>query len=216
MDNARLEQLLPLILPHVNGCPDITAMMQARLACIEFCERTRCWRHMVTVDVAPGSETALACPVHCAIYEIEAATIEGGPCLIPTQHTLVHHHQSGPPQYITQTGPNGISVFPIDQAYTLRLSVFLKPRVDHHFGTDPDNPLFNAYDVVPSWMISQYGHMLVDGALARLLALPKEPWTDENRAAFYGARFDQACNTKFHQNIRGQQRARARVRYQDF
>ena len=59
---ARLQTLFPLILPKAPGCPGVTAAQQARLAAIEFCERSRCWREITTVTVDAAGEAALVAP----------------------------------------------------------------------------------------------------------------------------------------------------------
>ena len=105
-----------------------------------------------------------------------------------------------------------IGLGPVD----VKLSLFLKPTLKDEFGTDPTDPLFNRYDVVPDWMLTQHGHRLADGALGRILAIPGEPWTDLQRAAYHAGLFDEACTSNFRQQIKGQQRARRRSSFQGF
>ncbi|TRW94923.1 hypothetical protein FNJ84_17680 [Paracoccus sp. M683] len=217
MPLARLNTLLPLILPKATNCPPSVAAQQARMAAIEFCERTRCWRQVSTVTVTGPNEALTVAPPEAAIYEIESASFgEGDTPLYPTQHTDLLGMRTGRPAYITQVSPNQVTIFPFDQAVDLDISLFLKPRVEDEYGTDPLDPLFNRYDVVPDWMLTQHGHRLVDGALGRILAIPNQPWTDMARAGYHAGLFNDACNAKFHQQVRGQQRARARSRFQDF
>ena len=215
MTFGRLQTLFPLILPKAPGCPGVTAAQQARLAAIEFCERSRCWREITTVTVDAAGEAALVAPPEAAIFEIEQAEANGAP-LLPTQHTRIHDLPAGAPAYITQVNPNAITVFPTLGPVDVRLSLFLKPTLLDEFGTDPTDPLFNRYDVVPDWLLTQHGHRIADGALGRILAIPGEPWTDLQRAAYHAGLFEEACTSNFRQQIRGQQRARRRSSFQGF
>lgn len=207
-----LDRILPLILPNAPGCPHMTALLHARMAAVEFCERTRCWRHATTLTVT-GVDEALVTPAEAAIHEIETASANGVP-LTPTQFTDIVRWGAGggPPQYITQTNANSVSVFPNEGEVELELTLFLKPRSDSARGTDPADPLRDPYDVVPDWMISQHADILAAGALSRVLLIPDQPWTDPKAAAFHLARFLEGKTDKFASNLRGQQRARARTR----
>lgn len=47
----RTAELLPLIMPYAKACPDFVAEQAARFAAIDLAERSRAWRHLVTVDL---------------------------------------------------------------------------------------------------------------------------------------------------------------------
>ena len=50
----QLTKFLPMVLPHVPECPHGVATFNLRLAAIEFCERTLCWRHLAKVTIEIG------------------------------------------------------------------------------------------------------------------------------------------------------------------
>ena len=206
---VRTKRFLPLILPYAKSAPDVLAEQCARFAAIDFCEVSRCWRHKAAVQIS-DHEGVLVAPDTAAIHEIEFAEFNGRP-LTPTQFSDVQDRREGAPLYISQVAPNRVTVMPWE-AGGLEVSLFLKPLSDSKFGTDLSDPLFDRFNVVPEFLVTMHGNIIARGALARLLAMPDEPWTDMKMAAKYEAEFRLNCGSKFSQNIRGQQRTRMRTK----
>ncbi len=212
-----LSVLLGYVTPHVPACPDPTIEFNLRLAAIEFCERTRCWRHLSEVTLTAETRT-LSAPAFTTVHEIEQATFDGKP-LTPISFTDSAHEgltgtvTESTPIYVTQVDPGQITVIPFIPG-TLRVSVFLKPQHGSMFGLNPLNPLSDPLNVVPPFMVTQHAEALAHGALARLFALPGEEWTDEARAGAYRQMFDTAIGQKMGANLRGQQRAPIRTKPQ--
>lgn len=209
------QTLLPYILPDATGCPSFVAEFEARKAVIEFCERTRCWRHVVSVTLDAESK-AIVAPDNTTIHEFEKALLDGVE-LTPTQFTAVDSEElygteiTGPAKYISQIEPGQVLVHPSDTG-TLRVSCFLKPKHGQSMQSDADNPISDAYNVFPAFMLAQYADSLAAGALSAILFKPNKPYTDYERAAVFRAKFEAACNGAFQSNIRGQQRAPLRVK----
>ncbi|UFM64242.1 hypothetical protein LOS78_01845 [Paracoccus sp. MA] len=203
----RTAAFLPLILPFCPECPDFLAEQHARFAAIEFCERSRAWRHLTTVSLPEGSAGVgvMVAPDTAAIHEIEFAEINGKK-LTPVQFSTIGAAPEGRPEYITQTAPNEVRVLPFEPG-SLEISVFLKPLTGSQYGTDPESPLFDRYNVVPDFLVDMHGATIAAGALAALLSIPDEPWTDKKEAAKYEARFREKLDSAFRWNMRGQQRA---------
>lgn len=153
-------------------------------------------------------------PTPAVIHEIEFAEFDGVR-LTPVQFSTVSDTEEGTPRYITQIAPNVVTVLPFAKGM-IRLSLFLKPSAETLYGTDPANPLFDSLNVVPDFFITLHGQTLALGALARILSIPGEPWTDEQKAVFYKAEFEAKLSGAFRQNMRGQQRAPIRTQYRDF
>lgn len=212
---ASVDELMPYILPKVPTVPLPYAQFQARLAAIEFCERTRCWRQVLTSNLTSSKGCMLA-PLNATIHEFEEATLDGN-LLTPTQFTdvepdeLTGGENKGPAKYITQISPGTVSVYPFEKG-KLRVSCFLKPRHGQAVGLDQDNPLDDAYNVLPEFMVTQYAEKLADGALWRIMSTNNQPFTDLEMAAVHRQAFENACNTHFGSNLRGQQRAPVRVK----
>lgn len=210
-----ISDLLPYIIPQAPTVPTPFAEFQARLAVIEFCERTRCWRQIITVRLnAKGC--ARITPIGATIHEFEEAVLDGV-TLIPSQFTVTDAEEltgvsnKGQAKYITQIAPGEVSVYPIQEG-TLRVSCFLKPRHGQMVGTNTAKPLDDEYNVLPAFMVTQYAEKLAHGALYRIMSTPKQDFTDMDMAAVHKSAFDIACGSHFSSNMRGQQRAPVRVK----
>lgn len=220
---TRLSAFLPYVLPHAPGCPDFTAEKYLRMAAIEFCERTKCWRKISHVDLTDERTVALVAPYYAAIHKIEYASFSSSAHpkapLTPTQFSDISDRhrsdmeQEGAPRYITQASPNEVSVFPL-AAGTLEVSLFLKPRLGQDYSfSDPDDPMQDTFNVVPDFLLTQWGEVIARGALSKILMLPQKRWSDPKMGAFYLAEFNRACNEHFDQSVVGQQRAPRRSRF---
>jgi len=186
-----------------------------RLAAIEFCERTRCWRYINTQTLtANGPEMSV--PAYATIHEIESAFLDDTE-LTPTQFSDVSYDDltdagtDGPARYVTQISPNTVSIYPFE-AGDLRLTVFLKPRSGSESGGYEFDPLQEKYNVVPEFMFLQHAEDLMHGALARILELPAQSYTDMAKAQAHKLEFERRISQKFSTNIRGQQRMPMRVK----
>jgi hypothetical protein len=215
VQTAPISQLLPYILPKVPTAPLPFVEFQARLAVIEFCERTRCWRQIVTINLTANNAT-VAAPSYATIHEFESVTLNGRP-LEPTQFTeadpveLMGPQTDAQAKHVAQIAPGQVAVYPFE-AGTLRISCFLKPRHGQSIGGDAENPLTDAFNVIPAFMVTQYAEKLAAGALARILNTEKTDFFSPQMAAQYRAAFDEACDSHFGSNMMGQQRAPMRVK----
>jgi hypothetical protein len=205
------------VVPYAQKAPIPLVRKFVRLAAIEFCERTRCWREIVTVNV-DAQNAAIVAPSHAAIHEIEEATFDGRP-LQPTQFTdttLLERQEDGHPRYITQTHPNAVALIPFE-AGSLTLSLFLKPRSETQMKTDiMSGQTVDRLDVVPEFMFSQYAQKIADGALARLLMVPGQPFSNPSEGMRRELLFRQHLDAKFATNITMQHRAPPRVRMTEY
>lgn len=213
----QLSEFLPLVLPHAQGVSEPMATFNLRLAAIEFCERTRAWRHVINTTVTAQNKTLVA-PEYAAIHEIEEAYFDGAK-LTPVQYTEINHgdetDNTGTPCYITQQSPNTVALYPFGTG-ALKMSVFLKPRGGHEYGNNPDNPLEDAFDEVPEFLFVQHGELIAFGALHRILMTPNKAYSNPDASAYYYQRFEAGVNGLKSTNMRGQQRAPRRTRSQPF
>jgi hypothetical protein len=220
----RLSEFLPYVMPQAPGCPSLVAESYLRMAAIEFCERTKCWRKISEIEIDDERTVAVVAPYYAAIHQIEFASFSSASHpkspLTPTQYSDIGERfradmeeQAGPPRYITQVTPNTVTVFPLD-AGTLEVSLFLKPRMGQDFAPgDNDDPIQDTFNVVPDFLLTQWGEPIACGALSKLLLQPQTQWYDPNRAAYYLSKFERACDRHFAQGLKGQQRAPHRTRY---
>lgn len=194
-----IDDLLHHVLPFAPDCPEPTAIYHLRQAAIAFCERTRIWRHAATVVAT--SPVVVVAPEHAQVYEIEEAWI-GGERLErrPVKELLDWPNESpGVPRWIAESGDDAVLLVPFDAGTPgeLRLSVYLKPS--------------NEATLLPPVLVDAHARTIADGALANLLMVPNQPFSNPTLAAGFGMRFDAQANRHFAANVRGRQRAAPRA-----
>jgi len=219
---VRLAEFLPYVWPHAPGAPQPTIETALRQSAIEFCERTRCWRHMATVELTTENTAAVIAPDYAAIHQFEfvtfASTLTDKIELVPTQFSDLApggftRDEGGVPAHITQAGPNTAIIFPFMPG-TLEVSCFLKPRFGQEMaGAGVFAPLEDRFNIAPEFLLSQWGEAIACGALSKLLLVPQQRWTDPRRAAYFLGRFERYCDQHFSSNLTGQQRAPRRSRF---
>lgn len=202
-----LDVFLPKILPYVPGCPEPTAFAGIIKAAQEFCERTRLWRDEDQFTVTPTSCNVVCAPEGADLYEIESAYLDG--CKLEpisladldSLHPRWREYDAGQGRWITQIEHGTLIVVPKCQG-ALKLSTFLRPADDA--------------DQLPDFIAKLYSKCIADGALAEILMLPGQPFSDPSRAQFFSTRFEAKLSELTNRTIKGQQRAPTRVRAQYF
>lgn len=195
-----IEELLPQVIPYAPGCADPTAIQHIRDAAVRFCERTRCWRHIDTFKTNNSHHQIMAVPSGAVLFEIEWAKFDDREleAKIPDVDTWHHQDQAyAYPRYITQVNPSCVSIEPHAEG-ELMISLFLKPSQET--------------DMLPDFLVSHMARNIADGALATLLLLPNQPFTNPQMAMAFEAKFQASLDKNFDFNLRGQQRARKRTR----
>lgn len=194
-----IEDLLTHVLPYAPGCAEPTAVQHLREAVIRFCERTRCWRFIDTFHTTGEHHEILAVPSDAVLFEIEWAKFNERELEAVSPQAATWHNQEGytEPRYITQVNPNCVSLEP-HAVGELVISMFLKPAP-------------TALEI-PAFMICDFGRALADGALATLLLLPNQPFTNPQMAAVFEGKFQASMDRNFAHNMRGQQRAAKRTK----
>ena len=191
-----IDDFLPLILPRATGCPEPIAFDAIRQAAIEFCERTRIWRD--TDQFMADEFGDIFAPAQSVVYQIEDARFDGRR-LIPIgvqdlngmypdcDWTTKTGEQ---PQYVTQLHPDTIKVVP-SMSGMVTLTLLLKPT--------------NNAQELPDFIFDQYARTIADGALAEILMIPGQPYTNPQGGAMYSQRFQQRLDSLQVQGLKGQQ-----------
>lgn len=201
-----LDVFMPQILPWAPGVPEPTAFTCILRAAQAFSERTRLWRDRDQFNVTPTSCNVVCAPVGAELFEIESARFNG--CLLEPisladldeKHPTWRQMSAGEARWITQTEPGSVLLVPTCTG-TLDLSTLLRP-------TDDATQLPDLF--------RQYTQVIADGALAEILMLPAQSFSDPSRAQFYSMRFDNRINELSNRTIQGQQRAPVRSRAKFF
>lgn len=198
-----LDDFYPQILPWAPGCPEPTVRNAIVQACITFCERTRLWRAEDSFGVTADLNTFVCVPSTAQLIEIEQATFNDEP-LDPIALRELNYRipqwrtdTSTQPRYVTQVAPDTVQVVPTATG-TLKLYMTLKPA--------------DEAEQVPDFLVDKHRRLIAAGALTDILMLPGQPFTNPDLAAAYNGRWQSRLDSLFNQNIKGQQRAKARVR----
>lgn len=188
---------------YAPGCPDMIMNFGLRQAAIEFCERTRLWRFEDEISVLNEESEFIAAPNGAVIHEIETIVFEGlglQPATVAWLDANVRNWRTGeitgPPKYYTQTEQDTIRLVPRG-AGVVRLSVWVKPSQDA--------------DELPDFMAAQYREIISHGALARILMIPNQAFTNIDLAAAYGRSFENKMLAVINKGFTGQQRASLRT-----
>jgi hypothetical protein len=188
---------------YAPGCADPTMYFGIRQAAIEFCERTRLWRFDDEFQVSFDDAEGISAPYGAEIHEMEAVSFNGQPLEPKTTSWLDEHMRgwrtagqvTGVPNYFTQTEPDTIRLVPF-MAGTLGLHLWLKPTQDA--------------DQLPDWMVDQHRETIAHGALARILLIPNQSFTNPEMGMVFANAFQSKLDGLSNKGFTGQQRAPVR------
>lgn len=201
-----LDEFLPNIRMYAPGVADPTAYFAIRQAAIEFCERTRAWRFEDEFAVAADDYEGLLAPANSVIHEIEDVWFNGVKLKrkTPEQLDVIARDwrsgavkPEGAPAYVTQLEQNTITLVPFGTG-SVKLSLFLKPSQDA--------------DELPDFLADQHRETIAWGALARVLLIPNQSFTNPEMGAAFGQAFQGKLDGKSTLGITGQQRASVRTK----
>ncbi len=209
---APLSAFMPLVRAYAPAVPVPVAEQMLRLAAREFCKDTRCWREVLVIPVAANPFTIG--PAYSTVVAIQKASF-GGVDLkkgVFEDLPLAMLDDVGLPDTLYQISPDEFCVYPFE-AGDLTVSVYLTLQEGPRFGSDGAGSTHQAnQSVVPDFLFAEHAMSIAHGALARILVLPGQEYTDGAAAGMHGAAFQQAKAALFGANIRGKQRAPIRTK----
>lgn len=196
-------EALNRVLPYANGCPDQTAIFHLQQAAIEFFQRTQAWKQRLTPinTVANQDAYSFALPANSSIAKIlkyefagqEADVVDG------TMGQSLSINQSGLDAAWTDDRLNfSVTPMPLTAGQVMTFQVALKPT--------------QAATTLPSTMWEQYIQYIAWGALAEILNIPNQSFTNPARAAQFKADFTDAMQRVSGLVAKSTSRARQRTR----
>lgn len=215
-----LDRLTNSVRQYAPTAPSLAIAPHLRKSAVEFCKRTRVWRHVVVQDVGPlagamnrafdalpiefgvyPNEPALAT---AAIHEIEQAWFDDEEleAIAFVDRDAVELASEGMPKYITQIDTRSIAIAPLREG-RLRASLFLRPSESGQVVSE---------DFIPERIADEHGEAILHGALKRLLSIPRTDWHAPQDAMAWGAVFEKDVRDCFTASRRGQMRAPTRTR----
>lgn len=217
---AKLSDFMPWIAPSAFGVLEPFAAQHIRDACIEFAEATGVIQTVEPADIVAGqalyelsppaqSELVDVIAVYYGTKQLGSVPVDmighGGAARVGTDTTI--ETASGTPVAYYQITPNDADIYlwPVpDEAAAAVLTVRASWR-----------PTRTA-TLVDDVFFRDYAPDIANGALARILAVPGQPFTNPGQAAAFGAMFKAAISNTRAFARRGSIRTSMRVRARSF
>lgn len=194
---ADFSRFMRHILPHALNCPEPASYQYLRDAAIEFCKRTRAWRHTCKVNVQVGNRIVLAVPEGATLFEVDKAMFDRFPLERVSYNDIDFTRDPGGARFFAVEPDNTVIVSP-EQDGVLTVVMYLVPSQDT--------------EELPDFMLEDHGKYLGAGALKDLLMLPNQPYTNPQNAGMFSIMFEQHLNSNFALQKRGKQRAAIRTK----
>lgn len=200
-----LDELLPQVMPLAPSCPEPVALRYLREAARQYCAALPVWRDSDSFTVSTPELEQLCTITDAEIVKIETAhlgTVKLEPVttaeldeLHPDWYT---DETEGSARYITQTGPDSVSLYPRTTG-TLTLRLVLKPSLQAN--------------MVPDILVTRFADVIGRGAAGNMLLVPNTEYTNPSLGAAHLAYFNSKINTgaRF-RALAGQQRAPQRTK----
>lgn len=206
------DQFLPRVLQYVPDASEFIAIDAIRQACIEFCERTYYWQYQSpSLNVVNGqsqyviptpADTKFVGPVQ--VYFNTLLLIPKSPDELADIYRMGSWNQlQGSPQYVTRIIKPELTLVPIPyvtQPATLYVRTALAPTQDSN---EVDSEIYEQWAEAIAW-----------GARARLLAQPRQDYTDKAGAIEAAKMFNYHINRARIQMNKGLTRASTRTEFQ--
>lgn len=186
LDTRPYSDFLPFVLPHVPNCYDVQATLAITNTCIEFCKDTLfLQQNLDPISTISGQSTydvdvpnGYVMGQMLGLYYLNRKLERKSQTEMEKLYTRNWQALQGTPQVYTQFNPDQITLayFPVESvagALTGRFSYI--PTRDS--------------TVIDSTVYERFLDVIVDGAVARLMATPNQPYSNERGAMSAELRF---------------------------
>jgi hypothetical protein len=177
-------EFAPYILPYAGGCPEPLLELHTRLAAIDFCRRTLCDTR--TLDPIQGFDqnvVELDLPPETVIVKIKAVEVDTRDRAIVSPAMGRSYVRSKHPGEFCFTPDNrNLHIYPAPTE-----TVFVVPDV----ALMPSLQATGLLDEIAN----EYMHDIAHGALARILMVPNQTFSDPNSAVVHANAFKARVNT---------------------
>lgn len=194
----QLDTLVGNVLIQAPGCSDMLAIDALRKAAIQICERTNAWRETVTQSTS-SQEVDIDVPAHGRAISIQRVFADGELISPITPEQADPFEEAGAPRGYYRISDNVIALFPApDVSVSLTIDACYAPT--------------STAVTIPDDLGERCRMAIIWGALAYLLAIPGQAWTQPALAGAYTQMFDSAVDKIGFQDARGRVRATVRTR----
>jgi hypothetical protein len=209
---ANYDVLLPEVLPEAPGCSEPLAVREIRNATIELCKKALIVKVPVTAQnvVANSAYVTVAVPTGTELIHLREVTIDGQDVVGRSVDALDlnwrddqarqivfkdYHYRGFNPSpdgwaiYETDQRPSNFHLEQSDDGVRIRLVGIPKQSYStlaYKMVLQPSRAAVSFY----TWVLDGYFETIAAGAVARLLAMPNQKWTDMATASVYRTRFN--------------------------
>ena len=186
MARRNFEDLLPRVLPYTPGCSDYQAIDAIRRAAREFFRDTLLWEHCVEVWLFPNVATyRIKVPTSVEIGHIQSVAYNGVP-MPPFSQPELDKRRSG--------WRNRTAQSPLRWSHPSLGNIEFTPKP-----TEAEKSAINVYvrvypaadaEYMDADLLNRWEEAIVDGALAELLAMPGQRFSNPDQAMYRQNRFN--------------------------
>lgn len=203
-----IDEFLPRLAPYIAGCP--TPMMRQALldSAVAFCEDSMALRQRLDTVMQPAGlgEVDLDLPAQQGVARLLAVWANGVKLVTIAAEDAPERGTSGAPTgYYTRRNDSEFQLIlhpTPDQPCGVNVEVALRPL---YGATQVEDDLFNL------WMPA-----IIAGAMARLLAIPDQPFSNLSLVPMYAAEFTRLTAKARSEGAYGRVRSNLRVQMRPF
>jgi hypothetical protein len=188
------DEFLPLIVPHLPGCPNASLKTYLALSARDFFTKTYLWQDDIDAVYLAPNQVEYDLDAHAEVEDVLAVVLDNEQ-LDRTEFRLIpfeRRDERGQPRLYWIHSDRTIRVFPTpDRRNVMKVSAVLKPSR-------------NALGV-EDWIYETWADTIVNGAVAQLAIMPGKEWTDPALAAMHKAMFEQDITKTRIRDYRGVQ-----------
>ena len=212
MDFVSVEKFLPYVLPYTEKCPQVVARRAIRDAIIVMAQETGMSTLRCTLKSVKGQDTyELDLPDGIAVEQVSFVKLGSFPLKAINRDMLKQLYPThdwrdipGQPQFFMHTDePRVLSIVPAPAVDAQEITCELKLR----FSRD--------CDMFPAVYYERHAETVAAGALARVLAMTGQPFSDLAMAVQWGQMFTQTLPTIKAEVMRDFTAEAGRVVYRD-
>jgi len=173
---AVVQDFVDEILIETPTALETTIARAVRSSIVEFCKQSECWLHKETIPLVKGtnqyaltlpSDTYILAADYCYYLNPNSSERRQLQSTLPER---VNNELTGP-TFEFYTDDTNVYINPAQEDGSIDIGVILAPR--------------RQINTIDDSIADKYFEYIRAGALYRLLAQPKQPWSDPNMAMFY-------------------------------
>lgn len=208
---SALAEYHDLLLPELPGCTIAMVNLHLRETARDFCRRTSAWRQdLAAVNTVGGqADYPLTLPAESQLVRVTDLTVHGRRLWRSVELDKADAGAQQPKYGITEP-PFDLD----DNLSEITLHADEVPGESVVGGLQASAVLTptTTATALPDFLLGQYSEAMRHGTLARLMLMPKKPWTDRVLAGVYEGLWQEALNFAAYQAQVGNTRRPLRVK----